>query len=208
VQLTRLLLLLESQPLVEDVVYEAIVREVVKSYWRDYDDHSLNFMPAFLSNDILRLWRTFCVNYEARTERKPDREKAKGKLKNYKLKHSRILTCYSALLFLLQTYVQNKTVSPEDAVAMVKLTPTARLDWIRQSNDKAAEIVQKLLDQYDRFLMITNSEEEVLLEKFAQKDEARQLSNDAVALGNLMFDALAEVGNVEGGKEFYRLLMV
>jgi hypothetical protein len=91
---------------------------------------------------------------------------------------------------------------------MVKLTPTARLDWIRQSNDKAAEIVQKLLDQYDRFLMITNSEEEVLLEKFAQKDEARQLSKDAVALGNLMFDALAEVGNVEGGKEFYRLLMV
>ncbi len=169
----RLLLLLESQPLVEEVVYEEIVREVVKSYWRDYDDHSSNFMPAFLANDILRLWRTLCVNYEARTERKPDYEKAKGKLKNYKLKHSRILTCYSALLFLLQTYVQNKTVSPEDAVEMVRLTPTARLDWLRQSNNSTAEIVQKLLDQYDRFLMTTNSEDKILLERFAQKDEAR-----------------------------------
>lgn len=204
----RLLLLLESQPLVEDAVYDQIVREVVKSYWRDYDDHSSNFMPAFLANDILRLWRTFCVNYEARTERKPDREKAKGKLKNYKLKHSRILTCYSALLFLLQTYVQNKTVSPEDAVAMVKLTPTSRLGWLGQVNSKTTPIVAKLLDQYDQFLTTTNADEESLLERFADKEEARKLSRDAVTLGNLMFDALADVGNVEGGKEFYRLLVV
>jgi hypothetical protein len=204
----RLLLLLESQSLVEDAVYEEIVREVIKSYWRDYDDHPSNFMPAFLANDILRLWRTFCVNYEARTERKPDHEKAKGKLKNYKLKHSRILTCYSAILFLLQTYVQKGTVSPEDVFAMVKLTPTLRLDWLRASNSRTAEIVGMLFDQYDQFLITTNAEESFLLKKFAQKDDARQLSKDAVTLGNLMFDALQPVGNVDGGREFYRLLVV
>lgn len=204
----RLLLLLESRPLVEDVVYKEIVREVIKSYWRDYDDHSSNFMPAFLANDILRLWRTFCVNYEARTERKPEREKAKGKLKNYKLKHSRILTCYSAILFLLQTYVQCGTVSPEDALIMVELTPTDRLDWLRSSNGKAADIVQKLLDQYDRFLTTTNADEQALQDRFAQKEEALRLSKDALTLGNLMFEALSVVGNVKGGREFYRLLMV
>lgn len=204
----RLLLLLESRPLVEDTVYKEIVQEVIRSYWRDYDDHSANFMPAFLANDILRLWRTFCVNYEARTERKPAREKAKGKLKNYKLKHSRILTCYSALLFLLQTYVQRGTVSPEDAVAMVELTPTDRLDWLRRSNGKTTEIVQKLLDQYDRFLATTNSDQDALQEKFARKEEALRLSRDALTLGDLMFEALSEVGNVEGGREFYRLLVV
>lgn len=204
----RLLLLLESQPLVEEAVYEEIVREVIKSYWRDYQDHPKDFMPAFLVNDILRLWRTFCVNYEARTERTPDAEKIKGKLKNYKLRHSRILTCYSALLFLLQTYVQKGTVSPDDAFAMVKLTPTERLDWLRKSNDVACDIVEKLLAQYDRFLGSTNVEEAILLERFSQKKTASELSKDATNLGSLMFDALHEVGNVDGGKEFYRLLMV
>ena len=37
------------------------------------------FMPAFLANDILRLWRTFCVNYEARTQTEPAEKKAKRK---------------------------------------------------------------------------------------------------------------------------------
>ena len=71
----RLLLLLESRPLLEESVYREIADDVVAAYWRDYEDHKAKFMPAFLANDILRLWRTFCVNYEARTERKPDQEK-------------------------------------------------------------------------------------------------------------------------------------
>jgi predicted nucleotidyltransferase len=201
----RLLLLLESQPLIEDGVYEDIVKEVIKSYWRDYDGHEGDFMPVFLANDILRLWRTFCVNYEARTEGNTSAEK---KLKNYKLKHSRILTCYSALLFLLETYAQKGTVSPEDAFAMVKTTPTARLEWLGNSNNKTVDVVEKLIEQYDGFLASTNFEEAVLLRNFSQKEVAEKLSNEAAALGSLMFDALQVVGSVDSGKAFYRMLMV
>jgi Nucleotidyltransferase domain len=133
----RLLLLLESKPLVEDAIYDEIVLDVIKSYWRDYQDHQANFMPAFLANDILRIWRTFCVNYEARTEREPEDKKASGKLKNYKLKHSRLLTCYSALLYLLAVHKSQKTVAPSDALAMTKLTPTERLEWLRDQPNLA-----------------------------------------------------------------------
>jgi predicted nucleotidyltransferase len=75
----RLLLLLESTPLVEANVYTDVISEVVLPYWRDYEDHQNDFMPAFLANDILRLWRTFCVNYEARTDTDPAEKKAKRK---------------------------------------------------------------------------------------------------------------------------------
>lgn len=201
----RLLLLLESCPLVEENVYDEIVREVIKSYWRDYNGHEADFMPVFLANDILRLWRTFCVNYEARTEGNTSAEK---KLKNYKLKHSRILTCYSALLFLLETYAQKGAVSPEDAFAMVKTTPTARLEWLKNSNNKTVDVVEKLLEQYNRFLASTNFDEAVLLRNFSQKEVAEKLSNEAAALGSLMFDALQVVGSVDSGKAFYRMLMV
>lgn len=51
----RLLLLLESRPLIEERVYSGVIQEVLVSYWRDYEDHKNDFIPAFLANDILRL---------------------------------------------------------------------------------------------------------------------------------------------------------
>ncbi len=115
-----------------DAVYREVVEEVVSAYWRDYEDHKDDFVPAFLTNDILRLWRTFCVNYESGTDREPPEKKAKGKLKNFKLKHSRMLTCYSAILFLLNEYALNSTVTPDSVVEMTKLTPTMRLEHLRK----------------------------------------------------------------------------
>jgi predicted nucleotidyltransferase len=65
----RLLLLLESKPLLGDEIYWEAIDQVIAAYWGDFTDHKGAFVPAFLANDILRIWRTFCVNYEARTAR-------------------------------------------------------------------------------------------------------------------------------------------
>lgn len=72
----RLLLLLESKPLIGGTFYESDVGNVIAEYWRDYIDHKRSFLPTFLVNDVVRLWRTFCVNYEARTRREPAEKKA------------------------------------------------------------------------------------------------------------------------------------
>jgi predicted nucleotidyltransferase len=123
-----LLMVLESRPLLEESVYQDVIEEVLGAYWLDYEDHKNEFIPAFLTNGILRLWRTFCVNYEARTAREPEEKRAKRKIKNYKLKHSRLLTCYSGLLYLLGVFSARGTVTPTDAAEMVALTPTERLE--------------------------------------------------------------------------------
>lgn len=203
----RLLLLLESKPLIEDAIYDVIVRAVVDSYWRDYLDHQTAFMPAFLANDILRIWRTFCVNYEARTKREPEDKKASGKLKNYKLKHSRMLTCYSALLYLLAVYNANKSVSPSDAVAMTKLTPTERLEWLQENAapPEARSVLEKLLNQYDRFLESTNFAETDLIEKFLDKELRHRYVAAANEFGDSMFEALEIIGMKSS---FHRLLVV
>jgi len=203
----RLLLLLESQPLLERAVYREVTEEVIAAYWRDYEDHSTEFMPAFLANDILRLWRTFCVNYEARTERVPDEEKAKGKLKNYKLKHSRLLTCYSALLYLLAVYRCRQTVSPANATVMIGMTPTGRLLWLLDQPELsgAHSTICKLLDHYELFLKATNADEKELIHRFLDRSTSRQYMNDAYAFGDLVYEALAAIGN---GSRFQRLLIV
>jgi predicted nucleotidyltransferase len=203
----RLLLLLESCPLLESTVYRDVTEEVVAAYWRDYQDHKADFMPAFLANDILRLWRTFCVNYEARTERVPDIEKAKGKLKNYKLKHSRLLTCYSALLYLLAVYGSQGTVGPSDAMGMIGLTPTERLEWLLTRADltHAHGAISKLLDQYEVFLKTTNASEDDLVKRFLDKETSKAYLSAAYKFGDLVFEALTAIGSES---QFHRLLVV
>jgi hypothetical protein len=203
----RLLLLLESRPLLERTVYRQVTKEVIAEYWRDYEDHRSEFIPAFLANDILRLWRTFCVNYEARTKRTPASEKAKRKLKNYKLKHSRLLTCYSALLYLLAVHRRQKSVRQADALSMIKLTPTERLEWLRDQPylSGARGTIKRLLDQYERFLETTNTGEAELVRRFMDKKTSAQYMKAASKFGDLMFDALTSIDN---NSKFHRLLVV
>ena len=203
----RLLLLLESRPLLEDAVYGKITNDVIAAYWQDYPKHKDEFIPAFLANDILRLWRTFCVNYEARTRRVPDEERAKRKLKNYKLKFSRLLTCYSAILHLLGTFVQNGTVAPEDAALMLQLSPTRRLEWIlTQERLQAAHAgVSNLIKRYEDFLENTAVEEKKLATNFLDPAFSKDYFNNALAFGNEMASVLEAIGHES---PFYRLLLV
>ena len=60
----RMLLLLESQPVYREDVHKALLERIVGFYYRDFDDHADRFLPTFLTNDILRFWRTLTLNYE------------------------------------------------------------------------------------------------------------------------------------------------
>jgi predicted nucleotidyltransferase len=203
----RLLMLLESQAVVGLSVYEGVVKNVVAAYWRDYEDHKNDFVPAFLANDILRLWRTFCVNYEARTATDPPEKKAKRKVKNYKLKHSRLLTCYSALLHLLSTYTLQKTVHPYDALNMAKLSPTARLEALLEQKHIASahDTIGDLLKQYEVFLTVTDASENQMVSRFLDPATAKEHFESANVLGDLTFKALSLIG---GDSPFHRILTV
>ena len=203
----RLLLLLESRPLLGSSIYAELTRKAIDAYWKDYQDHEKEFMPAFLANDILRLWRTFCVNYEARSKSAPAIEKAKKKLKNYKLKYSRLLTCYSALLYLLAVYVEKKTVSPQAAMDMIGLTPTQRLEWLLKQAylSEAHEKVTQLLDQYRAFLETTNAGENDLVELFSDPVKSHEYMDNAYDFGDSVFEVLKKIGSES---RFHRLLVV
>lgn len=206
----RLLLLLESQPLIGADVYDESIKQAISKYWRDYEDRMGSFIPAFLANDILRLWRTFCINYEARTEKDPAVKKAKRKLKNYKLKHSRLLTCYSALAYMLAIHSDQGTVHPSDMVDMVSLSPTQRFERLRslQFCGPAHESIDLVLEKYARFLEVTGRPSEALIEEFMSKDTARARYAEALELGDAVFQALRALAQINANPHFYRLLVV
>jgi len=203
----RLLLLLESRPLLGEDIYDEVIGTVIGSYWKDYEGREDEFIPAFLANDILRPWRTFCVNYEAGTSAEPPTKKAKRKLKNYKLKHSRLVTCYSGLLYLLASYAAKGTVHQGDALAMTRLSPTARLEWLLEQRNlsSAHETVRELIRHYERFLADMDFPEEELVGKLVDRQRSRELLGSANKLGDLTFQALEKIGNKS---PFLRILVV
>jgi len=203
----RLLMILESRPLLEADVYQFVVEEVLAEYWQDFEDHRNEFIPAFLANDILRLWRTFCVNYESGTARVPEEKRAKRRIKNYKLEHSRLLTCYSGLLYLLHVYARNGTVTPKDARDMAALTPTERIEFLREQADvsDAHAALDNLLSAYEEFLDSTDMAEPELVSRFMMRDSYRQYMNSAHHFGDLVFAVMETVGQ---HNRFYRLLVV
>jgi hypothetical protein len=203
----RLLLLLESTPLIGEAAYRRIVDDVIASYWRDYQDNKNDFVPAFLANDILRMWRTFCVNYEARTQSVPPERKAKRSVKNYKLKHSRLLTCYSGLLYLLAVFSKNGAVSPVDVTSMIALSPTRRLEWMLSQPElkDAAQTIRKLIEGYERFLANTDASEGELVKAFLNKESKKRYWDSAFEFGDLVFAVFNAVGS---GNRFHRLLVV
>jgi predicted nucleotidyltransferase len=197
----RLLLFLESRPLIGEKVYDEVIDEVIAAYWGDYGDHSSDFIPAFLTNDILRLWRTFCVNYESGRRS----EKGNAKIKNHKLKHSRMLTCYSALLFLLAVYRLDGTVSPGRAKEMTKLTPTDRLQWLLQepSFREAHDQISELLEKYGDFLKRMDQPKEKLKELF--ESNSKDWVQKSYEFGDTLFEILSLLGK---DTKFFRLIAV
>jgi hypothetical protein len=153
------------------------------------------------------MWRTFCVNYEAGSKDDPPEEKAKRRLKVFKLKHSRLLTCYSALLYLLSVFQAKGTVSRDDALHMISLTPTCRLEWLKEQPDLTAErgLIDELMERYEWFLQCTDLEKPELLRLFQDKQKSKGYLEPASLFGEKLFHLLAAVGK---NSSFHRLLVV
>jgi hypothetical protein len=203
----RLLLLLESKPLIANDVHAKIINDVIAKYWSEFPRHIDHFMPAYLANDILRYWRTLCLNYEANTSNEALKNPVERKIKNYKLKHSRMLTCYSALLALLFAFTKNGTVTPTDVQKMVYQTPTQRIEWVaaETENDDLVQVIKQLLDLYERFLDVTSQPKQKLNQIFSDDAQALRLRDERSNFGDLVFRALYLLGQ---NNDFYRRLVV
>lgn len=195
----RLLLLLESKVLVGRDAFDAAIERVLDRYWRDYTQNQSAFLPVFLLNDISRYWKTLCLSYESGHEPTglPDRT-----LKNYKLKYSRCLMCYSAVLFMFQLVKTKGTMTLADAKRMVSLTPTQRLEELGSAYSAG---VNDVLTRYASFLKITNSDKADLLKSFSKHEFRHKRISEAREFGASVYRLLQEIG---GETDLFRYLAV
>jgi hypothetical protein len=193
----RMLLLLESRPLHDDELYQRLLERIVGFYYRDYEDHADDFWPAFLINDTLRFWRTLTLNYEHHRLKllglvgeERERKKAQSALKNYKLKISRLATCFSMVANVGATEVP---VRPADLLALCRLTPAERFDRLRNRGRRAAELIEELADRYEAFLAAVQRDEDELLAVFADDTQRKAALDGAARYGDLIYELLNDL---------------
>jgi hypothetical protein len=150
---TRLLLLLESKPLAGEATHRSAVDQVLNMYFRDGTRGRKDFRPLFLLNDILRYWRTLCLNYE-RDRANPGKPWWK---RNLNLKFPRKLTIFSSVLALITA----RMASADDFRAIVHFTPHERLAFALDALDDARlqASYAEVLDDYESFLAAKSHQE-------------------------------------------------
>ena len=143
----RMLLILESKPLLNETNYEELLNMILDKYFEDYNEHSEDFYPLFLMNDILRYWYTLTLNYEYRKD--PNDNKTKRYWKRLKLKYARLLTCFSFIACLC-----SGAVSKNEVLRFIHYTRFERLDYLAEKFSELLEIVIDIKQEYAYFIQL------------------------------------------------------
>lgn len=222
----RMLLLLESTPVEGSAVYDRVIEGIVRAYWTNLEYHEKDYLPFYLSNDIIRYWRNLLLNYENKTARKQRELDARREglrdaefqraqallsadkwLRSCKLRFSRCLTCYGTIAWLLASARVAKRVTFEAAVDLTKQTPLQRLRAAGRIEGSPTILSQvaALESRYVEFLAETAIEKSVLLDRLTEAEHRRKFLGSAKKFGDAFFELLQSLGQ---DNALYRYMVV
>ncbi|WP_074133300.1 nucleotidyltransferase domain-containing protein [Mycolicibacterium houstonense] len=195
----RMLLLLESACVYGEEVFAGAQRAMIAAYFRDYPDHQSSFEPWFLINDIGRFWKTLLLNYEhKRNQPAADVvQKNKQKVKNFKLKYSRMTTCFATIAALASL----SDPTEESIHCLVQKSPQERLRAVAKTLPEVDALVNEVLEKYAWFIEQTGQTEELLRSGFEDKKHRTERFQRANEYGDAMFDLISAIGEVRGNGE-------
>jgi hypothetical protein len=198
-----MLLLLESRPVFNQAVYRRVVGKLVDAYFRDVAGHEESFRPIFVVNDILRYWKTLCLNYEQRrNDPAARREQARvsHQIKNLKLKFSRMLTCFSTIAAL----VSHRAISRQEVLALVDLTPIERLRQATAGSEYGKKLFASVAELYSWFLDRVGRDEAGVRSWLSSSAEKRRAFQRADEFGAKMFELIQHSAD----PELFRYLVI
>ena len=143
----RMLFLLESVPATGDHVYQAVRDQLLNRYLDESikDDRP----PRFLLNDVIRYWRTVCVDFAGKEHQGHE----KWGIRNAKLRTSRKILFAGGLLPVLECHQFSRNEISDFLPRQFGMPPTDRIAEAFL-NHQAADAGGRTLGAYDNFLAL------------------------------------------------------
>lgn len=147
----RMLFLLESVPVTGVDAYRRVREEILGRYL----DESVKAYrpPRFFLNDVVRYWRTICVDFAGKEHEGP----RKWGLRNAKLRTSRKILFAGGLLPALECFRCDSEEMRAYLEAQLELVPTDRIAQCFLVHE-AIEPGARTLGAYDEFIRLMNDE--------------------------------------------------
>lgn len=174
----RILLLLESLRLSlngsssNSGAYDRIIRGILSQYIEH--DSGLNSnrpaIPRYLLNDVVRFWRTMCVDFAYKQK---EEEGEKWALRNIKLRISRKMLFVKGMLMCLSHHgeKQDKPTVIKDLGLMVRITPIELLINLQDHFNLKTDDIVDVVKCYNEFLLkLHNKETRAKLSSMNMKD--------------------------------------
>lgn len=143
----RMLLLLESEWITSESTFQNIIDALIGKYIRD--EITQHQLARFFLNDVIRYYRTICVDFEHKTV---NGGKSWGD-RNLKIMFSRKLLYFSGILAAAQTTQSDGAFKRAELRRLLRLCPIDRI-W-----DVCGEQAHRVLAQYDQFLSWMSDED-------------------------------------------------
>ena len=151
----RLLLLLESQPLLGDDVWERAMDEIRGGYLTIGGPVKDERPPRFLLNDVMRYWRTICVDFVGKMR---GRQGDGWGIRNAKLRTVRKMLFVGGLLPVLECHRLKASAIDGFLHERFRLTPVDRVAEAALASG-AMLAGAEALHAYGRFLAILDDEQ-------------------------------------------------
>lgn len=175
----RLLILLESisiNQVKDGTAYDRVLKAILSEYIINdstykSDRGKTTKVPRFLLNDLIRFWRTMCVDFAYKQK---EQKGKKWALRNIKLRMSRKLIFLKGLLMCYSCYKNSKLKNENEVIShlyeLAKLRPLEIIIEVLKE-EVSPDDLYRLLNDYDCFLKnLLDTEIRTHLEGIAMED--------------------------------------
>jgi hypothetical protein len=176
--------MLESQPVAGDAIHRRIWERVLDGYLEDADKPFRP--PRFFLNDLIRYWRTICVDFVGKEREAGE----KWGIRNAKLRTSRKVLFAAGLVPLLQSHRFRRDERREYLAAQLAAPATDRLA-AAFLDCGARDAGVRALSAYDRWLATLDDED--------RRGELETLTKETAHTSSVFRDVRRHAAELERG---------